>query len=112
MTQTQSKVRVSESVPTARELVTCVQFCDVLRRQKVFPDMDEISSTAINIAADAMVSEDVRQKYLPPTGCLIEFEYLEKLGGGYYKLTGKDIGQKDFAHTEWIRLATTCDDDY
>ena len=103
----------SMSREEARMMVDCVNFCEVLRRRKIFPDMDEISRTEIDVAALSIVaSKEWQQAYLSQNGWLFKLGYIKQLdekhyGETYYRLTGKDINQKEQARAEYIRLCSS-----
>jgi len=96
----------------ARVMVDCVGFCRMLRKRKMFPNIEEISHIAIeNTALSMVVSEEWRRAYLSQDGWLIKLGYIEQLdekhyGETYYRLTGKDIDQKEQARAEYVRLCS------
>lgn len=88
----------------AWEIINMVDFCRVLRKKMIFPELNEISHTAIK---DAISEFGISEEYLPRS---LELGYIEQLdersGEIYYKITGKDITQKEQAHTEYVRLCS------
>ena len=85
-------------MPDTREetLDNCLKLCAELRRM----GFDENSSTTSIISEDALATAAYNQQPLSPQGLvqaryagiyLVEYKFLEALGNGEYRLTGKDM---------------------
>lgn len=88
----------------AWEMINMVDFCRVLRGRIIFPELKEISHTAIRIAISEL---GISEEYLPR---LLKLGYIKQIdernGEIYYKITDKDITQKVQARKEHVRLCS------